>query len=121
MKAILKTLPQEFEFKIDETFTSETNNKIRRKLIPELLKAMVPRYRPTYDQLNYWLKFLHKHRRSRYNYLQKGNIDRDNRRLHGNNRLNEVSKLLINVRLMLLILLTIRVNLQLILKLTKFR
>ena len=68
MKAILKTLPSEFEFKIDETFTSETNDKIRRKLVPELLKAMVPRYRSTYNQLNNWLKALHKHRRSLYNY-----------------------------------------------------
>ncbi len=102
MKAILKTLPPGFEFKIDETFTSETNDKIRRKLIPQLLAAMKPRYQPTYEQLNNWLKALHKHRRGRYNYQQKGNIDRDNRRLHSNNRLNEVSKLLINIHLMLL-------------------
>lgn len=90
MKAILKTLPPEFELKSDETFTSESNDKILRKLVPELLNAMRPRYQPTYEQLNNWLKALHKHRRSRHNYQKKGDLDWDNRRIHKNNRLNEV-------------------------------
>src|SRR3989337_2945483 len=97
MKAILKTLPPELGLKNDETFTSEANDKIRQKLVPELFKAMQSRYRPTYEQLNGWLKVLYKHRRNHYNYRKKGKIDQDNRRLYANNQINEVRKLLINI------------------------
>lgn len=91
MKSILKTLRPELNLKANETFTSEANTEIRRKLVPELLKAMRPRYNPSYEQLKSWLQALHKHRRSRYMYRQKGKLDADNRRLHNNNRLNEVN------------------------------
>ena len=91
MKSILKTLPPELNLKPDETFTSDANTEIRRKLVPELIKAMKPRYNTTYDQLKGWLQALHKHRRSRYIYRQKGKLKADNRRLHSNNRLNEVN------------------------------
>jgi hypothetical protein len=90
MKAILKNLPPELHLKYDETFTSEANVEIRRKLVPELFKALRPRFNPTHEQLNSWIQSLHKHRRSRYIYSQKGRLDQDNRRLHSNNRLNEV-------------------------------
>ena len=92
MKAILKTLLLELDLKYDETFTSETNTEIRRRLVPELFKSLKPRYNPTHEQLNTWLQALHKHRRSRYNYDRRGRLDQDNRRLHSNNRLNEVYK-----------------------------
>ncbi|RGB43652.1 hypothetical protein C1646_749666 [Rhizophagus diaphanus] len=39
------------EAQVEETFASEVNTEIRRKLVPELLKAMKPRYNPSYDQL----------------------------------------------------------------------
>ena len=90
MKAILRSLPSELELKRDETFTSEANDKIRRKLVPELLKAMKPKFQPTYEQINNWLKALYKHRRSRYMYQKKGVLDRDNQRLHSNNRISEI-------------------------------
>ncbi|PKY60346.1 hypothetical protein RhiirA4_483938 [Rhizophagus irregularis] len=89
MKSILKTLPRELNLKVEETFASEVNTEIRRKLVPELLKAMKPRYNPSYDQLKSWLQALHKHRRSRYMYRQKGKIDKDDRRLHCNGRHGE--------------------------------
>ena len=90
MKAILKTLSSEHSLKPNETFTSETNTEIRQKLVPELIKALKPRYNPSYEQINTWLQALHKHRRSRYNYGQRGILKKDNRRLHNNNRLHEV-------------------------------
>ncbi|PKY13585.1 hypothetical protein RhiirB3_425437 [Rhizophagus irregularis] len=89
MKSILKTLPPELNLKVEETFASEVNTEIRRKLVPELLKAMKPRYNPSYDQLKSWLQALHKHRRSRYMYRQKGKIDKDDQRLYCNGRHGE--------------------------------
>ena len=94
MKTILKTLPAENGMKYDERFTSDSNNEILRKLIPELMKAMRPRYSPSYSQLRNWLQALHRHRRSRYNYRKNGKLDKDNCRLHSNSRLNEVHFLL---------------------------
>lgn len=91
MKSILKTLPPELNLKVEETFASEVNTEIRRRLVPELLKTMKPRYNPSYDQLKSWLQALHKHRRSRYMYKQKGKIDKDDRRLHCNGRHGEVN------------------------------
>ena len=90
MKAILKTLSSEHSLKPNETFTSETNTEIRQKLVPELIKALKPKYNPSYEQINTWLQVLHKHRRSQYNYGQRGMLKKDNRRLHNNNRLHEV-------------------------------
>ena len=46
----------------------------------------------TYSQVRGWLQALHKHRRVRYLYGKRGVLDRDNRRLHKNNRTNEVNK-----------------------------
>jgi hypothetical protein len=92
MKSILKTLPVENQVKYDETFTSDSNREILQKLIPELINAMRPRYNPSYGQIKDWLQSLHRHRRSRYNYSQSGKLDKDNRRLHSNSRLNEVNR-----------------------------
>ncbi|PKC64694.1 hypothetical protein RhiirA1_462047 [Rhizophagus irregularis] len=89
MKTILKTFPIELELKYDEKFTSESNDEILRQVIPRLIEAMKPRYTPRYRQVKSWLSALHKHRRVRLLYKQRGTLDKDNCRLHRNNRLNE--------------------------------
>jgi predicted patatin/cPLA2 family phospholipase len=91
MKTILRTVPQELEMRYDEKFTSDTNSKILRELIPHLVNAM-KRYKTSYSQVKKWLQALHKHRRVRLLYKQRGHLDRDNRRLHKNNRTSEVNK-----------------------------
>jgi hypothetical protein len=90
MKTILKTVPKTLDMNYDETFTSIANVEIRRKLVPELLSSLKPNYRPSHEQLTQWLRSLHKSRRSRNIYKNKGHLEADNRRLHANNRLNEV-------------------------------
>ena len=90
MKSILKTMPAELDMNYGDTFFSQTNVEIRRKLVPELMKAMIPNYQVSYNQLVQWLKSLHKSRRSQRIYLNKGTLDTDNRRIHANSRLNEV-------------------------------
>ncbi|GBC32906.2 hypothetical protein GLOIN_2v1836057 [Rhizophagus irregularis DAOM 181602=DAOM 197198] len=69
MKTILKTFPIELELIYDEKFSSESNDEILRQIIPRLIEAMKPRVRLLYKQ--------------------RGTLDKDNRRLHRNNRLNE--------------------------------
>src|SRR5205085_9415501 len=91
MKSILKTVPKDLEMKHDEKFSSEINNEIMRDLIPRLIKSL-KRYKVTYSQVRGWLQALHKHRRVRYLYSKRGVLDRDNRRLHKNNRTSEVNK-----------------------------
>lgn len=90
MKTILKTIPRELDMNYEETFNSQSNIEIRRQLIPELVKALKPKHRASSDQISNWLQSLHRSRRSRNNYRNKGRIDSDNRRLHANGRLNEV-------------------------------
>ncbi|CAB4439469.1 unnamed protein product [Rhizophagus irregularis] len=89
MKVILKTMPPELMLRYDEKFTNETNADILRQLIPRLIASMKPRFSPSYKQINDWLAALHKHRRARLLYVERGVIDKDNRRLHKNNRLSE--------------------------------
>jgi hypothetical protein len=91
MKSVLKTVPKDLEMKYDEKFGSEINTEILRDLIPRLVKSL-KRFKVTYSQVRGWLQALHKHRRVRYLYSQRGVLDRDNRRLHKNNRTNEVNK-----------------------------
>src|ERR1043165_8021463 len=91
MKSVLRTVPKELEMRYDEKFGSETNTKIMRDLIPRLVKSL-ERFEVTYSQVKGWLQALHKHRRVRYLYAKRGVLDRDNRRLHKNNRTNEVNK-----------------------------
>ena len=90
MKTILKTLPENLELRYDEKYTSEANTEILKDLIPRLVTSMAPRFKPTYKQINTWLSALHRHRRVRFLYKERGTLDKDNRRLHRNNRLNEV-------------------------------
>ncbi|POG62308.1 hypothetical protein GLOIN_2v1811485 [Rhizophagus irregularis DAOM 181602=DAOM 197198] len=65
------------------------NVDILRQLIPLLIASMKPRFSPSYKQINDWLAALHKHRRVRLLYVERDVIDKDNRRLHKNNRLSE--------------------------------
>ena len=51
MKALLKTLPEDLELKVDEVFTSKENKKIIKKLVPELLDLLKPRYNPTQTEI----------------------------------------------------------------------
>jgi hypothetical protein len=90
MKSILKTIPRESDLNYDETFGSPINVEIRRKLVPELIKSLKPKFNPTHNQITQWLMSLHKSRRSRNNYRKKGRLDSDNRRLHANGRMNDV-------------------------------
>ncbi|PKK57825.1 hypothetical protein RhiirC2_797343 [Rhizophagus irregularis] len=62
MKTILKTFLIELELIYDENFSIKS-----------------------------WLAALHKHRRVRLLYKQRGTLDKDNHRLHQNNRLNEIT------------------------------
>ena len=90
MKIILKTMPTDLDMKYNDTYNSQANLEIRRRLVPELIKSMKPNYKVKYDQINNWLKSLHKSRRSRRIYANKGRIDADNRRIHTNGRISEV-------------------------------
>ena len=91
MKTILKTLPTDLEMRYDLKFGSEENTDILRQVIPCLVDAL-KRYKTSYKQIKEWLNALHKHRQVRLLYSQRGTLDRDNRRLHKNNRTNEVNK-----------------------------
>lgn len=93
MKSILKTLPDELQLDYDEKFTGESNAETLRQLIPHLSNSMKPRYNVTVTQLRNWLSALHKHCRVRILYKKRGKLDKDNRRLHKNNRLNEARNL----------------------------
>ncbi|CAB4478033.1 unnamed protein product [Rhizophagus irregularis] len=89
MKVILKMMPPELTLRYDEKFTNEMNVDILRQLIPRLIASMKPQFSPSYKQINDWLAALHKHRRARLLYVERDVIDKDNRRLHKNNRLSE--------------------------------
>lgn len=91
MKAVLKTMPAKRDLDYDETFNSAKNLRIRRSLIPELRKALAPTYNPSTTQLTKWLNCLHKSRRSKNRIRKTGKIVADNRRVHNNNRIQEVS------------------------------
>src|SRR5271170_861934 len=90
IRILMKTIPAEFQLKIDEIFTSSTNKKILNNLVPELLKSMAPHFHPTRRQLHEWLGALHRHQRGRYRKRETGKLDADNQRLHSNSQLNEV-------------------------------
>jgi hypothetical protein len=90
MKTILKTIDPKLDLNYDETFSSSKNIKIRRKLIPELRKSLAPNYRPTNNQITKWLSSLHKSRRSQTILKKTGKDAKDSRRVHANNRSNDV-------------------------------
>lgn len=75
----------------DETFNSVKNNKIRRKLVPELRKALAPNFCTTAEQVTKWLSCLHKSRRSQRKVKNTGKSVEGQRRVHSNSRLNDVS------------------------------
>ncbi|CAB4388836.1 unnamed protein product [Rhizophagus irregularis] len=61
----------------DDSETDEENARTEMK----------PQFSPLYKQINDWLAALHKHRRAQLLYVERSVIDKDNRRLHKNNRL----------------------------------
>ena len=90
MKTILKTIDPKFKLDYNETFNSSKNIKIRRSLIPELRKSLAPNYRPSILQITTWLSSLHKSRRSQMSLKKSGKDAKDSRRVHANNRSNDV-------------------------------
>ncbi|RGB33241.1 hypothetical protein C1646_761963, partial [Rhizophagus diaphanus] len=77
----------------DEMEVDEEEARVRPKssfnIISRLIEVMKPRYTSRYRQVKSWLAALHKHHRVHLLYKQYGTLDKDNRRLHQNNRLNE--------------------------------
>ncbi|PKB91787.1 hypothetical protein RhiirA5_447558, partial [Rhizophagus irregularis] len=72
IKVILKMMLPELTLRYDEKFTNETNADISRQLIPRLIASMKPRFSPSYKQITDWLAALHKHRRARLLYIERG-------------------------------------------------
>src|SRR3990170_9034276 len=91
MKVILKTIDSKRDLDYGEMFNSLKNLAIRRSLIPELRKVLAPNFRPSANQLTNWLNCLHKSRRSRNKIRQSGKIVAEKRRIHNNNRVQDVS------------------------------
>ena len=52
MKIILKTIPPELDMNYKKMFNSQLNIKIRRQLIPELVKALKPKYHASSNQIS---------------------------------------------------------------------
>ena len=94
MKSILKTLGKKGGLDYKDTFNSSRNLEIRGQLIPELQESMAPNYRPLVGQLTKWLNSLHKLRRTQSKLKTGGKLAQDLRRLHKNNRLNDVLKII---------------------------
>ena len=90
MKILLKTMPKSRGLRINEIFTSKTNTKITAKLVPELLRMLAPRFKPTQKQMWDWLGALHRHQRGRFLKEKSGKLLADNQRIHVNSRTNEV-------------------------------
>ena len=72
MKTILKTISPELNMNYEETFNSQSNIKIQRQLILELVKALKLKYCASSNQISNWLQSLHRFQRSRNNYRNKG-------------------------------------------------
>lgn len=99
MKNLMKgQIPQEYALDYDKTF-SEQSEKIYGKLIPELKKLMEGHFNPSVTQMSNWLRSMHKHKRDRQRKRQSGQLDKDDRRMHINSRLSEVSSILFNILL----------------------
>ncbi|RHZ81423.1 hypothetical protein Glove_120g164 [Diversispora epigaea] len=77
MKTIIKTIDSEFSLNYDQTFTSANNCEIRRKLIPELQKSLVLKFRPSVTQLTKWLNSIHKSRRATARMRNSGKLLKD--------------------------------------------
>jgi hypothetical protein len=90
MKLILKTIEKKHDLDYEETFNSARNIRIRRKLVPELRKSLEPNFRPSVRQITRWLGSLHKSRRSQLSLKKSGRDGVDSRRVHTNNRSNDV-------------------------------
>jgi hypothetical protein len=108
MKAILKTIDKDKDLDYEQPFNSFLNNEIRRKLIPELKASLTPNFHPTVTQLTKWLNSLHKSRRSQLKLKKNGKFGEDQRRVHNNNRVQEV----IRIQILMIFLITLYVLIQ---------
>ena len=72
MKIILKTISPELNMNYEETFNSQLNIKIQRQLILKLVKALKLKHCASSNQISNWLQSLHRFRRSKNNYRNKG-------------------------------------------------
>ena len=90
MKAIMKTISDEFDLNYDLTFSSTENLEIRRRLIPELKKSLLPQFKPSVAQLNIWLSSLHKSRCITKKMRSSRTFEKNERRSHLNSRTNDV-------------------------------
>ena len=95
MKAILKTINPTSDLDYEATFNSSRNIELRRKLVPELRSSLAPNYRPSVQQITRWLGSLYKSRRSQLSLKKAGKDGADNRRVHANNRSNDVSNVIL--------------------------
>src|SRR3954451_5798713 len=99
MKNLMKSqIPQEYALDYDKTF-SEQSEKIYEKLISELKKLMNGHFNPSVTQMSNWLRSIHKHKRDRQRKQQSGQLDKDDRRMHKNSPLSEISRFLFNIPL----------------------
>src|SRR3989337_2098519 len=91
MKHLLKgQIPREYQLDYDIIFT-EQSATVYEKLILELRRLMAGHFNPSVTQLSNWLHSIHKHRRDRIRKRNSGKLIKDDRRMHKNARLGEVS------------------------------
>ena len=90
MKAIMKTISDEFNLNYDLTFSSTENLEIRRRLIPELKKSLLPQFKLSVVQLNTWLSSLHKSQHVTKKMHSSGTFEKNEHRLYLNSRTNNV-------------------------------
>ena len=91
MKHLLKgQILREYQLDYDITFM-EQSATVYEKLIPELRQLMAGHFNPSVTQLSNWLHSIHKHRRDRIRKRNSGKLIKDDRRMHKNTRLGEVS------------------------------
>ena len=91
MKLILKNINPKLDLDYDQTFTSKKNTKIRRSLVKELWKDLVPRFHPSVGQLTSWLSCLHKSHWTQWKIRKDRKIGENKRRVHANSRVQDVS------------------------------
>ncbi|RHZ88107.1 hypothetical protein Glove_26g55 [Diversispora epigaea] len=94
MKTIIKTIDSEFSLDYNQTFTSVNNCEIRHKLILELQKSLALKFRLSVTQLMKWLNSIHKSQRATAQMRNSGKLPKNLRRVHVNNRQNDLLLLL---------------------------
>src|SRR5581483_3412279 len=110
MKKLLEgQIPEEYQLDYSLTF-SEQSKMVYEKLIPKLKRCMKGIYNPSVTQLSNWLQSIHKHRRDQMRKWQSGQLEKDDRKLHMNARLSDVSILLIIISFLQLLLINLYIQ-----------